>query len=82
MAGSTLTLTVTETVQYRGGVLVTEALLDEAEEYGFARSTAGVATYLNSDTDHAAVLAIVEDDTNFLQVTERLAENETGGEQA
>lgn len=69
----TLTVLVTEAVQYRHTFGVTPELLDEAEEEGYERSSAGVLKMIETDPDHDVVLAAV-DDENFLHVFEREVE--------
>lgn len=57
----TLTITVTEEVQYSRTIDVTAELLDRAEEEGYARDLEGVGMMLEHDPDEDEVVATVED---------------------
>lgn len=56
----TLTITVTEEVQYSRTIDVTAELLDRAEEAGHTRDLEGVGMMLEHDPDEDEVLATVE----------------------
>ena len=53
----TLTITVTEEVQYSRTIDVTAELLDQAEEAGYTRDLEGVGMMLEHDPDEDEVLA-------------------------
>lgn len=57
----TLTITVTEEVQYSRTIDVTAELLDQAEEAGYTRDLEGVGMMLEHGPDEDEVLATVED---------------------
>lgn len=70
---SKIMLTVTETVEYRDEIEVTDDLLDEAAGLGLPRTPAGVLEMLeDSDGEHDVVTEIV-DDANAWAVYERHA---------
>lgn len=70
---SKIMLTVTETVEYRAEIEVTDDLLNEAAGLGYPCTPAGVLKMLeDSDGEHDAVIEIVDND-NAWAVYERLA---------
>lgn len=70
---SKIMLTVTETVEYRAEIEVTDDLLDEAARFGLPRTPDGVLKMMeDSDGEHDAVIEIV-DDANAWAVYARYA---------
>lgn len=67
----TLTITVTEEVQYSRTIDVTAELLDQAEEEGYARDLEGVSMMLERDPDGDVAVETV-DDIWFVGVFDRV----------
>lgn len=64
---SKIMLTVTETVEYRAEVKVTDDLLDEAAGLGLPRTPAGVLQMLeDSDGEHDTVIETVHNDNAWV----------------
>lgn len=64
---SKIMLTVTETVEYRTEVEVTDDLLDEAAELGYPRTPSGVLEMLgDSDGEHDLVIETVHNDNAWV----------------
>lgn len=70
----TLTIRVTETVEYVHEVELTDELLDEAKAEGYERSASGVFDMLVADEDHYILTDYATTPENFNGVTERSVE--------
>lgn len=67
----TLTILVTETVEYRHTIELTDDLLDEAAARTGGRTWRDVLDMLQEDTDHEVIANEATHPSNFQAVTER-----------
>jgi hypothetical protein len=71
MTAQTIRVAVTETTTYVADVEVTEALLDQAEDYGYERDADGVFSMLHEDSNHDTVIGIVTGTADTVNVETR-----------